>query len=515
MKFHFSLAYLLVLIFSAGAFAKYVAVLETTADPGARDLVSSSDRRYMTDVLRGEAVKVLPAQQNYTIMTRENINVMLPPGKSIEDCEGSCLAETGKNIAADYVAQARVGSFGGSLTLSVEMYETAGNKLVATFNGDGEDVKALLEIIKRDAPKFFKSIKDGNSVLGGIAGFATGVDFAYQGAQKFIVEIVSNPEGAIPTVDGKAVAKCTSTPCKVELDAGEHRIVAVKEFYEDAELLVNVQQNGQQISLTLAPNWGYVDLQPRLLSGVGDAKDLSVNIDGRAGKLGKTSLGIGVHDVVISHPCYDPVIFKVGIEKDKTEMFDGELVRGVGGLELSVERQGEPQVLPVYVDGNEIGHTPFNDKVPLCSDIQVDVAGTRERVNVPLKWHDVVKYTHSLTPVVVPAKTETDSVRERASAGYAALDGKEPQKSVPANVENQGSGIHWVPVGISAAVLVGGTVLAIVGNSMAKSESEKDYATKAEYESSKDKIKSAQTLRTVGIGVAIAGGICLGLSFAF
>lgn len=85
------------------AFATHVAVLETGVDGAAKDKVPLSDRQYLTNVLREEAVKQLPATENYTIMTRENIQQMLPPGKAIEECEGSCLVETGKNISADYI----------------------------------------------------------------------------------------------------------------------------------------------------------------------------------------------------------------------------------------------------------------------------------------------------------------------------------------------------------------------------------------------------------------------------
>ena len=77
----------LALLFPAFALAKYVAVLETISD---KELLTLQERQYLTDILRGQAVRALPAEQNWTIMTRENINVMLPPGKSIEDCEGSC-----------------------------------------------------------------------------------------------------------------------------------------------------------------------------------------------------------------------------------------------------------------------------------------------------------------------------------------------------------------------------------------------------------------------------------------
>ena len=150
----------LVLLLSVNAFAAYVAVLETVADGSARDSVSLLDRLYLTNVLRERAIMELPAEENFIIMTRENIKAMLPPGKSIEDCEGGCLAETGRNIAADYVCQARVGRFGTKFTLSAELYETAGNRLIASFNGRGSDVEELLLIIETKSSNFFRRVKD-------------------------------------------------------------------------------------------------------------------------------------------------------------------------------------------------------------------------------------------------------------------------------------------------------------------------------------------------------------------
>ena len=64
---------LLILLLSTDVLASYVAVLETGADGDARNSVSLTDRQFLTNVLREEAVKQLPAIQNYTIMTRENI----------------------------------------------------------------------------------------------------------------------------------------------------------------------------------------------------------------------------------------------------------------------------------------------------------------------------------------------------------------------------------------------------------------------------------------------------------
>ena len=77
------------------------------------------------------------------------------------------------------------------------------------------------------------------------------------------------------------------------------------------------------------------------------------------------------------------------------------------------------------------------------------------------------------------------------------------------------SSTRWVFIGISAATLIAGTTIAAVYNSKAKTESEKKPATQAEFNQRHDDIGKYQKLRTAGIGIAIVGGIGLGLSFAF
>ena len=309
---------------ATSAFATHVAVLETGADGAAKDKVPLSDRQYLTNVLREEAVKQLPATENYTIMTRENIQQMLPPGKAIEECEGSCLVETGKNISADYICQARVGSFDGDLTLSAELYETAGNKLIASFNGHGTNLKELLALIEQKSPDFFKVIK--------------------------------RMETPVP--------------------------VAVEPVPEPVA------------------------------------------------------------------PAPEPVV------EDTAETAEPE----------------EPEA--------------------------------------------------SQDTTVADVTTADDSIRVNAANAYDELDeksGSQVGESLPANVEDDfhKSGVHWLPLSISAIALVAGTVLAVVGNNLAKDASEKDYSTASEYEGYLDDAKSGQTLRTVGIGIAIAGAVGIGLSFAF
>ena len=317
------LFFLLLLFLSTDTMAAFVAVLETMADGDAKDSVSFLDRQYLTNVLREQAVKELPAKLGFTIMTRENIKAMLPPGKAIEDCEGSCLAETGKNIAADYVCQARVGRFGSKLTLSAELYETAGNKLIASFNGRGADVEELLSLIESKSAEFFHAIKDLN----------TPVVAAVQSEQpkNEVPEKPTETEEVIPTTTG---------------------------------------------------------------------------------------------------------------------VIPGEQSHAIPGLS-SVSRSN--------VEGANANL--LNDKAKVGESI--------------------------------PANINDEPEKKSGVAGKVVL-------------------------GIGAAAIVAGTVLAVVGNSKAKdAAATKRFANENEYNDAKDKAESGQTLRGIGIGLAIAGAVGVGMSFAF
>ena len=75
----------------------------------------------------------------------------------------------------------------------------------------------------------------------------------------------------------------------------------------------------------------------------------------------------------------------------------------------------------------------------------------------------------------------------------------------------QSNGPHWVLIGISAAALVGGTVVAIFYNNKAKDESTKAPSSQEEFDNRHNDIGTYQTFRTTGIGIAIleASAVCV------
>ena len=381
----------LVLLLSAfPALAAHVAVLETMA---AKDVLKLEEKQYITDVLRSEAVKALPAEMNFTIMTRDNIQTMLPPGKSIEDCEGSCLVETGKNISADYIAQGRVGRFGNSLTITVELYETAGNKLMGSFTAKSNDIEQLEVEIRKMAKSLFVKARGNTGTT-----FTSGIS---AGANSVSVKIQTVPMGASVAIDGRP-SKCSSTPCTVNIAEGEHRILVAADDYKDKDTVMFFEGKEVAVKMQLDPNFGQLNIAPRYDENRGGSDKLSIQIDERTTindkpiKKGIINLLAGMHKVNIEHPCYEAVSLDVGITVGKTETFNQELSPAKGWLSLKAELDGAEQNVPVWADGKQVGQTPFQGEVPLCSRIEVGENEFRNDVNVELRKDENVEVVHQL-----------------------------------------------------------------------------------------------------------------------
>ena len=500
-------AYLLfiVFLFSGISFAKFVAVLETMSD--GKDQLSLTERQFLTNMLREQAVRELPAELNFTIMTRENINMMLPPGKAIEDCEGSCLAETGKNIAADYVAQARVGKVGDNLSISAEIYETASSKLLASFNGLGADVNALMNVIQEKGPEFFRKARGGATGI-----MRTGTD---SGNPSFVVHVSTNPQGAALSIDGRPVPSCTATPCQILVEAGEHRVVAVLEHHEDAEGVLKVSHNAQEFTLDLVPRYGTVQLDLDFPVG-GTYEELEIRVDNKQVKSSdKVWMDPGTHAVSISHRCYSPVSFQVGILKDKIETFKESLKPLVGGLSLTAHSAaGEELHLSVFANENEIGKTPYSGSVPLCAQLSVGKTGAAATAKVPVNV-ELVQGQVALFDYVEPSQDSVSNAEKNVAADKLNVNAAQVGESIPTNVEQPTKSSHlgWKITSGIATVLGFGAALA--GEIGAKHFAGKEPDGKTEYKNRLKTIEGFERQRLAGLILGAVGLVGFGLTFAF
>lgn len=294
------------------------------------------------------------------------------------------------------------------------------------------------------------------------------------------------------------------------------------------------------------PNFGWLEINPVLPGNVANKGKLAVTIDGVRQDGKKFELEAGVHKVLLTHPCYDPAEFNVSIAKNKVQVFDQELSRGNGGLELAAEHNGEPQSVALFIDGTESGSTPYSGTVPLCADVRLKGEGWTDKIIFEPKWHEVVQVTHqlaftpdsivnvqdslqaiadSLAQIQAEAEAQAQATTETVAANPDSVNLAPVEEtvattnvgeSVPTNVNSKPSKkLRWITLGVSAGVAVTGTILAIVGNNKAKTESEVAPVNPNEYKDQHDKIQSGQTLRNVGLVFAILGAAGVGVSFLF
>jgi TolB-like protein len=117
---------------------KRIAVLDFRNPAG----LKNQEIDYLTDLIRGVARDALPRHQ-YILMTKENIQDMLPPGKNLAECEGECEVETGRAIGADYLVTGEVLSFGGQLRLSMKLYDVTTGDLLSSKRAKATKVLEL------------------------------------------------------------------------------------------------------------------------------------------------------------------------------------------------------------------------------------------------------------------------------------------------------------------------------------------------------------------------------------
>jgi len=231
-------------------------------------------------------------------------------------------------------------------------------------------------------------------VAGGISGLEKAADYELYGEKRYVVNLNTDPSGAVLSFNGLPSASCAKTPCKAELREGNVRIIAALEQYETADTTVSITRNNQNITIRLKANFGVLEIRPAYLDGIGYDEQWGLTINGKAAYSWENRLSPGNYSVKLSHECYEAVGFTAGINKDKREVFDmsGNITLKKGGLDLSAERDGEPASEPVFVNGKRVGETPFSGSVPLCA--RVEIGDSREIVNVKLKHNEKVEYTH-------------------------------------------------------------------------------------------------------------------------
>jgi len=399
-----------------------VAIINTIDD--GKPQIGHLELSHLTKKLRGIASNVLP-QKNYDIMTEDYIiDISGSQEEAEKKCEeaGGCLAKFGREIKVHYIAQARIGRFAEDLTIAVELYDTRSSKLLGSLEGEAKDVYGLISVLEEKAPYMFRKMPgvSSNSMTfdPGISNESAVDSYEYKGGKSYVVDLSTEPPGAVLSFNGLPISKCPKTPCSVQLGEGSVRIIANLEQYEIADTTVSIKQNNQSINIRLKPNFGVLEVKSAYIDGIGANEGWSLLINDKVQHSYESRVSPGNYEVKLYHECYEDISFKFGINKGGREVFDmsKHIALKKGGLDLSTEADDKPVSEPVFVNGRQAGETPFSGSVPVCARIQV--GSGREKVNVEIKHNMPVKYVH---------KMDTEERRRREAQQRAYLEAQRRQ----------------------------------------------------------------------------------------
>ena len=99
-----------------------------TLDNRTQGAIKQDEMLFLVDEIRRIA-SYLP-QSHFLVMTKESMEVLLDPSKSIEECIGSCEVETGRLIGADWIITGSLFKFGKGMRVSLKLFDTQAGQLL-------------------------------------------------------------------------------------------------------------------------------------------------------------------------------------------------------------------------------------------------------------------------------------------------------------------------------------------------------------------------------------------------
>jgi formylglycine-generating enzyme required for sulfatase activity len=335
--------------------------------------ITSDEVLYLSDLVRGAARRSLPAER-FVLMTRDNIQELLPDGRTLADCVGECAVETGRKIGADLVVTGEVTTFGGQLRVTVNLHEMKNGNLLGQVVAGATDVLGVESDLKAKVMELLVPLRGGGAPGGGtdlteskIGGGATA--WTAGSAAKTVVSFASDPPGAMVEIDGQPVGE---TPCGRALTNGVYRVGIKKVRYMAHEQSLEVKANAAPlVSVTLTPDFGWITVES-------EPAGLPVTIDEKSvGQTPVTSREIdtGPHDVLVGAENYHAEGRRIVIERGERETLRVAPVPRNGGLTVIVTDQKANAVEAVVkIDGREVGKA-YQTITVLAGKHQVSVDG--------------------------------------------------------------------------------------------------------------------------------------------
>lgn len=331
--------------------------------------------QYLSDLLRRLASSELA--QNFLVIDKANILELLPPDKTIEDCIGECAVETGRLLQAAYIITGDIIQFGKQLRVTIRLHDTKTGRLVASEVASGHEVTDMESGIQEAGGRLLRGLIKGFREIS-VEGTRERIEGRSQTfgelTQRVIVSLQSLPQGAAVVIDGVQICSEGTLVCEYELNEGAHQISMTKTDYFMRSETVSFSRDHKKVEWSLDPNFA-------ILKVTTTPSHLKYTINGEAheGSYTQRITPQKSYQVLSSDRCFDISGEKISAGKPGDEIIVNLApTKLFAVVDVSArDQEGTPLEAMVSVDGDELGETPGQYRVPVCSKEILVINGPR------------------------------------------------------------------------------------------------------------------------------------------
>ena len=403
---------------------KRIAVLEFTNEAG----LSSFEVETLADDVRAAALVLSP---EYTVMTRESMMAMLPPGTDLSKCsEAQCEVDAGRRVGADLVVAGTVGRYAGDLVVRLKLFDTASAALLKQQTAEGASSKLLRGALKNAARGLVTSVRPGGvgattgetpntafgggTVIHGVAALDKGATIVNENSDDtgFLL-ITSTPSGATLYLNGKEIG---TTPKQLDQMVGRYVVTAeLGKYYHPARQDVTLTTAGAEVALTLTPAFGGLKV-------TSEPSGANLWLDGQ--RMGVTPYederkASGTYELRVVNEYHHSYVGEVTVDDGKITTEHLALKKNCGTLEVT----SDPPGAELWLDGESIGVTPYEDT-------------RKPSGNYDLRVVHQHHLSHRGTVTVSDGQTTSERVTLEANYGALEVSSEPPGAAITLNGES-------------------------------------------------------------------------------
>ena len=276
----------------------------------------------------------------------------------------SCALETARLIGADYVLSGDVtGAKSGALIAALELRDVKTGKLLLNRSkridprvdyGEGGGMTRLAQTLITEALEL-KPVAERFPLKTGSHTGRVQVRFESSGPEM----------GALVSVDGRLVCRNSCAPF---VESGEHRAVFEQLRFEPASVEFVAAPN-TRVQGILTPDFGWIEV-----STDPEYVGLSVAVDDGRKSWARAPKGVqwrevdaGEVEVAVADACFLPTPQRVTVKAGERRHLNIPLKQRLVPLEVhAIDEHGKAVIVPVKLDGREVGTSGTRLEVPLC-----------------------------------------------------------------------------------------------------------------------------------------------------